>query len=278
MTRTLGQVAYEARWFFKRNLRLWAHEKHDTQRRYEEAAQAVLVANTASCEHAHSIIFQLHTPEEPEVCLRWCHACGAHRLAQGAWILPRRLDARHARLALDAPQALSLRPLRPPARTALLVLPVLEVWEVAGGEAGVAKPGEIPMSPFDFDDFCRRTWGPCFACTTTTRPRKLVTVGYWTRKSSRGAPGNPIDRPMCEQCAEDTAPRTSVVTRTVPCIMCRAAVTLGSANTPDPECPEMLHLPPGACIGVVGDPVRGTIIVTCGPACLDKLMAQGLFQ
>ena len=118
----------------------------------------------------------------------------------------------------------------------------------------------------------------CFVCGTTATPRALVTVGYWTRKTTRGGAGDPIDRPMCESCREATDPPVVSVTRTVPCCMCRSDVTLGSSTTPDPECPEMLRVPPPAAVGVVGSPGGGTIIVTCGPSCLDKLMAQGLFQ
>jgi hypothetical protein len=125
----------------------------------------------------------------------------------------------------------------------------------------------------------RSTGKRCFICDTSIVPRTLVTVGMWLRTvGSRGDAGDPIDRPLCDACIEATIPLAPTVTRTVPCVMCRSDVKLGSANTPDPECPEMLQLPPGAWIGVVGSPGGGTIVVTCRQHCLDKLMAQGLFQ
>ena len=92
MTRSPGQVAYEARWFARRD-RQWHRESLETQRRYEEAAQAVLAA---PCTHEHATLFQLHAPNDPKVHrLFSCHECGTLRLdhgaLQGPWILPRRM-------------------------------------------------------------------------------------------------------------------------------------------------------------------------------------------
>lgn len=53
----------------------------------------------------------------------------------------------------------------------------------------------------------RSTAKPCFNCGATYKPRTLVVVGYWTRKvGNRGDAGDPIERPMCAECAPP--PRT----------------------------------------------------------------------
>ena len=87
MTRSLGQVAFEARWAFAPNKHAWSHVLHETQRRYEEAAQAVL---TEPCDHVMPIIYQLKSPDL--VRLFWCRGCGAHCLVFGArqadWVKP----------------------------------------------------------------------------------------------------------------------------------------------------------------------------------------------
>lgn len=116
MTRSAGQIAYEARWFFKRNLRRWADERTETQRRYEEAAQAVL---TMPCEHEHATLFQLHAPNDPKVHRIFsCHECGALRLdhgaLQGPWILPRRMRPGGTGTYVDPPPKPVGRPPLPP--------------------------------------------------------------------------------------------------------------------------------------------------------------------
>ena len=100
MTRSLGQVAYEARWFFKRSLRRWSDERLDTQRRYEEAAHAVVAANSTDCLHSDAVVYEgrppaLSPPSQLLFRLFWCRACGALRHDYGSqcgpWLAPRRL-------------------------------------------------------------------------------------------------------------------------------------------------------------------------------------------
>ena len=53
----------------------------------------------------------------------------------------------------------------------------------------------------------RDTSAACFNCGTTERPRDLVVVGTWTRAvGNRGIAGDPIERPLCAECARSTQP------------------------------------------------------------------------
>ena len=69
-------------------------------------------------------------------------------------------------------------------------------------------------------------------------------------------------------------PATSI--RHFACCICEAALACPMMTTPDPECPEMLQLPPGAWNGLFFDhDGNGHVLHVCSTPCLDKLMAEG---
>ncbi len=73
------------------------------------------------------------------------------------------------------------------------------------------------------------------------------------------------------------SPRTE---RRVRCCVCARYISIPSATTPDPQCPEMLALPLGVRVGLVRDEphATATMIFTCDEACLEQLLAKGLLQ
>jgi len=76
---------------------------------------------------------------------------------------------------------------------------------------------------------------------------------------------------------EKRVPRTPI--RHFSCCICEADIACPIMTTPDPECPEMLQLPPGAWIGLWTNlDGTGSALHVCGHACLDKLMADGWCQ
>ena len=66
--------------------------------------------------------------------------------------------------------------------------------------------------------------------------------------------------------------------RTIPCVICEAAVVLESTTSPHPEAPEMVRLPPGAWAGLAftGEDSMGDVelLICCSDECVQRLLDE----